>query len=64
MQDKNVIAYISQKLKMHERSYYTRDLELEAVVFSLKIWRHCFYGVKCEVFTYHPSIQHELIQKI
>ena len=40
MQDKNVIAYASRQLKVHERNYPTHDLELAAVVFALKIWRH------------------------
>lgn len=33
-------AYASRQLKIHERNYLTRDLELETMVFSLKIWRH------------------------
>nr|GEY46772.1 reverse transcriptase domain-containing protein [Tanacetum cinerariifolium] len=39
------------------------DLDLGAVVFALKIWRHCLYGTKCIVFTDHQSIQHILHQK-
>ena len=38
MQDKNVIAYVSCQLKVHERNYSTYDMELAAVIFSLKIW--------------------------
>ncbi|WMV32393.1 hypothetical protein MTR67_025778 [Solanum verrucosum] len=34
-----------------------------AVVFALKIWRHYLYGVKCEVFTDHRSLQHVFTQK-
>ncbi|GJV13403.1 putative reverse transcriptase domain-containing protein [Tanacetum coccineum] len=34
-----------------------------AVVFALKIWRHCLYGTKCTVFTNHKSLQHILDQK-
>ncbi|WMV23718.1 hypothetical protein MTR67_017103, partial [Solanum verrucosum] len=48
MQDKNVIAYASRQLKVHERNYPTHDLELADVVFALKIWRYYLYGVKCE----------------
>ncbi|WMV38085.1 hypothetical protein MTR67_031470 [Solanum verrucosum] len=56
MQDKNVIAYASWQLKVSERNYPTHDLELAAVVFALKIWRHYLYGVKCKVFTDHSSL--------
>ncbi|WMV50476.1 hypothetical protein MTR67_043861 [Solanum verrucosum] len=63
MQYKNVIAYGSRQLKVHERNCPTLDLELAVVVFSLKIWRHYLYGVKCEVFTNHRSLQHVFTQK-
>nr|GEX84998.1 putative reverse transcriptase domain-containing protein [Tanacetum cinerariifolium] len=63
MQRKNVIAYGSQQLKVHEKNYTTHDLELGAVVFALKIWRHYLYGTKCLVFTDHKSLQHILDQK-
>ena len=43
MQEKNVIAYASRHLKVHERNYPTHDLELAAVVFALKQWRHYLY---------------------
>ncbi|GKF20948.1 putative reverse transcriptase domain-containing protein [Tanacetum coccineum] len=39
------------------------DLELGAVVFALKIWRHYLYGTKCIMFTDHKSLQHILDQK-
>ncbi|WMV58446.1 hypothetical protein MTR67_051831, partial [Solanum verrucosum] len=63
MQEKNVIAYVSRQMKVHERNYPTHDLELAAVVFALKIWRHYLYGVKCEVFVDHRSLQHVFTQK-
>ncbi|GJS44863.1 putative reverse transcriptase domain-containing protein [Tanacetum coccineum] len=40
MQREKVIAYASRQLKIHEKNYMTHDLELGAVVFALKIWRH------------------------
>ena len=58
MQEKNVIAYASRQLKVHERNYPIHDLELAAVVFALKQWRHYLYGVKCEVYTDHRSLQY------
>ncbi|GJV06580.1 putative reverse transcriptase domain-containing protein [Tanacetum coccineum] len=63
MQRENVIAYASRQLKIHEKNYTTHDLELGAVVFALKIWRHYLYGTRCTVFTDHKSLQHILDQK-
>ena len=40
MQNDRVIAYASRQLKKHEDNYPTHDLELAAIVFALKIWRH------------------------
>ncbi|GJS35333.1 putative reverse transcriptase domain-containing protein [Tanacetum coccineum] len=40
MQRGKVIAYASRQLKIHEKNYTTHDLELGAVVFALKTWRH------------------------
>ncbi|GJT82215.1 putative reverse transcriptase domain-containing protein [Tanacetum coccineum] len=63
MQREKVISYASRQLKIHEKNYTTHDLELGAVVFALKIWRHYLYGTKCTVFTDHKSLQHILDQK-
>ncbi|GJT33793.1 putative reverse transcriptase domain-containing protein [Tanacetum coccineum] len=54
MQKEYVIAYASRQLKVHEKNYATRDLELEAVVFALKMWRHYLYNTKCVVKDRHP----------
>ncbi|GJR10473.1 putative reverse transcriptase domain-containing protein [Tanacetum coccineum] len=63
MQREKVISYASRQLKIHEKNYTTHDLELGAVVFALKIWRHYLYGTKCTVYTDHKSLQHILDQK-
>nr|GEU34958.1 putative reverse transcriptase domain-containing protein [Tanacetum cinerariifolium] len=63
LQKEKVIAYASRQLKPHEENYTIHDLELGAVVFTLKIWRHYLYGTKCTVFTDHKSLQHVLDQK-
>ncbi|GKB64224.1 putative reverse transcriptase domain-containing protein [Tanacetum coccineum] len=63
MQREKVIAYASRQLKPNEENYTTHDLELGAVVFALKIWRHYIYGTKCMVFTDHKSLQHILNKK-
>ncbi|GKE34275.1 putative reverse transcriptase domain-containing protein [Tanacetum coccineum] len=63
MQREKVIAYASRQLKVHEKNYTTHDLELGAVVFALRLWRHYLYGTKCMVFTDHKSLQYILNQK-
>ena len=50
-------------MKSHEQSYPTHDLELAAVVFALKIWRHYLYGEKCKIFTDHKSLKYLLTYK-
>nr|GFC56125.1 reverse transcriptase [Tanacetum cinerariifolium] len=57
MQHGKVIAYASRQLNSYEVNYPTHDLELAAVVFALKIWRHYLYGESCDVFTDHKSLK-------
>ncbi|WMV19739.1 hypothetical protein MTR67_013124, partial [Solanum verrucosum] len=63
MQEGKVISYASRKLKPHELNYPTHDLELAAIVFALKIWRHYLYGEKCHIFTDHKSLKYLGTQK-
>lgn len=63
MQRGKVIAYASRQLKTHEANYPTHDLELGAVVFALKIWRHYLYGVKCTIYTDHKSLKYLMDQQ-
>ena len=63
MKDGRVIAYASRQLKKHETNYPTHDLELAAVIFALKIWRHYLYGERCRIFTDHKSLKYLLTQK-
>ena len=63
MQDRKVIAYGSRQLRPHEVNYPTHDLELAAVVFALKNWRHFLYGSKCELYTDHKSLKYFFTQK-
>ncbi|GJS05208.1 putative reverse transcriptase domain-containing protein [Tanacetum coccineum] len=50
-------------LKIHEKNYTMHDLELGAVVFALKTWRHYLYGMKSVIYTDHKSLQHIFDQK-
>ncbi|GJV68479.1 putative reverse transcriptase domain-containing protein [Tanacetum coccineum] len=63
MQRGKVIAYASRQFKIHEKNYTTHDLKLSAVVFTLKIWRHCLYRTKSGIYTDHKSLQHIFNQK-
>ena len=58
MQHGRAVAYASRQLKDHEKNYPTHDLELAAVVFALKIWRHYLYGEQFEIFTDHKSLKY------
>ncbi|GJR90390.1 putative nucleotidyltransferase, ribonuclease H [Tanacetum coccineum] len=63
MQHGKVIAYASRQLKPYEVNYPTHDLELAAVVFALKIWRHYLYGEACDIFTDHKSLKYIFTQR-
>ncbi|KAA0047116.1 reverse transcriptase [Cucumis melo var. makuwa] len=63
MQQGKVVAYASRQLKSREQNYPTHDLELAAVVFALKIWRHYLYGEKIKIFTDHKSLKYFFTQK-
>ncbi|XP_075108936.1 uncharacterized protein LOC107823107 [Nicotiana tabacum] len=55
MQHGKVIAYASRQLRKHEYNYPTHDIELAAVIFALKIWRHYLYGVHVDIYTDHKT---------
>jgi hypothetical protein len=44
MQDSRLIACISRKLRRHEENYAMHDLELLAIVYALRVWRHYLIG--------------------
>jgi hypothetical protein len=62
MQDGRVIAYISRKLRRHEKNYAMHNLELLALVYALKVWRHYLVGRKFELKTNHCGLQHIFMQ--
>nr|GEZ25517.1 putative reverse transcriptase domain-containing protein [Tanacetum cinerariifolium] len=63
MHHDKVVAYASRQLKLYEANYPTHDLELAAMVFALKIWRHYLYGETCDIFTDHKSLKYIFTQK-
>ncbi|GKF07160.1 putative reverse transcriptase domain-containing protein, partial [Tanacetum coccineum] len=60
MQRGKVVTYASRQLKIYKENYTTHDLELGAIVFALKIWRHYLYETKSVIYTDHNSLQKEL----
>ena len=63
MQHGHVIAYASRQLKRHEKNYPTHDLELAAVIFALKIWRHYLLGDQVLIYIDHKSLKYIFTQK-
>ena len=63
MQYGHVIAYASRQLKPYEKNYPTLDLELAAVIFALKIWRHYLLGDQVLIYTDRKSLKYIFTQK-
>ena len=63
MQHGKVITYASRQLKDYETYYPTHDLELAAIVFALKIWRHYMYGVQCDIYTDYKTPKYLFTRK-
>ena len=63
MQHGKVIIYASRQLKIHEQNYPMHDLEMAAMVFSLKIRRHYLYSVTYEIYTDHKSLKYIFQQR-
>ena len=63
MQYGRVVAYGSWQLKNHDQSYPTHDMELAAIVFSLKVWCHYLYSDQFKVFSYHKSLKYIYTQR-
>ncbi|WVZ70878.1 hypothetical protein U9M48_019508 [Paspalum notatum var. saurae] len=62
MQEGRVIAYASRQPRKHEVNYPTHDLELLAVVYALKKWRHYLLGNTCHIYTDHKSLKYIFTQ--
>jgi hypothetical protein len=62
MQDGRVIAYASWQLWRHEEHYLTHDLDLLAVVHTLKVWRHYLLGNLVHIYTDHKSLKYLFTQ--
>ena len=63
MQSGRIVAYGFRQLKNHKQNYPTHDMELEAVIFTLKILRHYLYGEQFEVYSNHKSLKYIFTQR-
>lgn len=63
MQNRRAVAYESRHTKTHEKRYLTHDLELVAIVFALKMWRHYLLGERFEILTDHKSLKYLFSRK-
>jgi len=63
MQHRHVVAYASRQLKPYEKNHPKHDLELAAVIFALKIWRHYLLGDRVLIYTDHKSLKYIFTQK-
>nr|GEX34830.1 putative reverse transcriptase domain, ribonuclease H-like domain, aspartic peptidase domain protein [Tanacetum cinerariifolium] len=63
-----VIAYASRQLRTHEENYMTHDLELGAIVFALRLWRHYLkerekpLRVRSLVLTDHKDLMQQILK--
>jgi hypothetical protein len=62
MQEGRAIAYALRQLRRHEEHYPTHDLELLAVVHTLKVWRHYLLGNLVHIYTDHKSLKYLFTQ--
>ena len=58
LQDDHAIYFELRKLKEHEQNYPTHDLELEAIIHGLKMWRHYLMGRKFLLKTDNMSLKY------
>jgi hypothetical protein len=58
MLERNVIFYESRKLNEHEKLSVTHDLELVAIVHTLKMWMCHFLGRRFVLMTDHCGLKY------
>jgi len=63
MQEDKVVPDAFRQPKPYERNYPSHDLELAAVIFTLKIWRHYLYGASFKICTNNQSLKCIFTQK-
>ncbi len=56
MQEGKVVCYGGKQLRVQEKNHPTLDLELAAIVFTLKTWRHYLLGEKFDLYIDRKSL--------
>lgn len=62
IQNDQVIAYKSKKLKNYEQNYALHDLELAAIVHTLQMWRHYHMRKPFELRSDHQGLKYTFTQ--
>ena len=57
MQHNRAVAYASRQLKSHEQNHPTHDLELDSIIFALKILQHYLLETRVEIYIDHKSLE-------
>ncbi|KAL1351883.1 hypothetical protein AAHE18_06G126600 [Arachis hypogaea] len=58
MQEKQAIAFFSEKLNLAQRKYSTYDKKLYALVWALEVWQHYLLPKEFVIHTNHESLKH------
>jgi hypothetical protein len=56
--DNHVVCYESRKLKEHEKTYATRDLEIAVIMHAMKMWGNYLMGNIFEIRTNHNGLKY------
>jgi hypothetical protein len=62
MQEVRVISYSSHQLRRHKENYPTHDLELAAMVMTLRTWQHYLLGNVVHIYMDHKSLKYIFTQ--
>lgn len=54
----NVIDYNSRQQKDYKQRYRAHNLELVALVFALKVWRHYLYRVRSNIYINFKNLKY------
>lgn len=53
-----MVCYESQRLNEHELNYVMHDLELAAIIYALKMWRHYLLNIRFTLMTDHGGMKY------